>query len=149
LGHLGVGCIAFSPLAQGMLSKKYLGGIPAETRATKSGSLSQNLITKNNLHLIRELNAVAERRGQTLPQMAIAWVLRDPRVTSALIGARTVEQLADSLKSLENLSFSAEELNEIDRYAKDGGINIWAESSDIAGVAIRGITPPALAPCGC
>lgn len=131
LGQLGVGCIAFSPLAQGMLSKKYLGGIPAETRATKSGSLSQNLITKNNLHLIRELNAVAERRGQTLPQMAISWVLRDPRVTSALIGARTVGQLADSLKSLESLSFSAEELNEIDQYAKDGGINIWAQSSDI------------------
>jgi len=135
LEHLGVGCIAFSPLAQGMLSKKYLGGIPAETRATKSGSLSQSLITKNNLHLIRELNAVAERRGQTLPQMAIAWVLRDPRVTSALIGARTVDQLADSLKSLTNLSFSAEELNEIDQYAKDGGINIWAESSDIGGAA--------------
>jgi L-glyceraldehyde 3-phosphate reductase len=130
-----VGCIAFSPLAQGMLSKKYLDGIPADTRATKSGSLSQDLITKNNLHLIRELNAVAERRGQTLAQMAIAWALRDPRVTSALIGARTVEQLADSLKSLENLSFSAEELNEIDQYAKDGGINIWAQSSDIGGVA--------------
>jgi L-glyceraldehyde 3-phosphate reductase len=97
--------------------------------------LSQSLITKNNLHLIRALNAVAERRGQTLPQMAIAWVLRDPRVTSALIGARTVEQLADSLKSLENLSFSAEELGEIDQYAKDGGINIWAESSDIEGAA--------------
>jgi L-glyceraldehyde 3-phosphate reductase len=111
LGDLGVGCIAFSPLAQGMLSKKYLGGIPAETRATKSGSLSQSLITKNNLHL------------------------RDPRVTSALIGARTVDQLADSLKSLENLSFSSEELKEIDQYAKDGGINIWAESSDIDGAA--------------
>ena len=132
LEQLGVGCIAFSPLAQGMLSKKYLSGIPAETRATKSGSLSQSLITENNLHLIRELDAVAARRGQTLPQMAIAWVLRDPRVTSALIGARTVEQLADSLKSLENLAFGAEELREIDQYAKDGGINIWAESSDIA-----------------
>ncbi len=132
LEQLGVGCIAFSPLAQGMLSKKYLSGIPAETRATKSGSLSRSLITENNLHLIRELDAVAARRGQTLPQMAIAWVLRDPRVTSALIGARTVEQLADSLKSLENLAFGAEELREIDQYAKDGGINIWAESSDIA-----------------
>ena len=131
LGHLGVGCIAFSPLAQGMLSKKYLAGIPSDARAAKPGSLSQDLITPDNIRRIRELNVIAERREQTLAQMAIAWVLRDPRVTSALIGARTVEQLADALKSLEKVAFSAEELSEIDSYARDGGINIWSVSSSI------------------
>jgi len=136
LGDLGVGCIAFSPLAQGLLSKKYLAGIPADARAVKAGSLSPDLITQNNIHRVRELNAIAERRGQTLPQMAIAWVLRDQRVTSALVGARTVEQLADTLKSLENPGFSVEELNEIDAYAQDGGINIWNESSSIERVSI-------------
>jgi L-glyceraldehyde 3-phosphate reductase len=131
LGDLGVGCIAFSPLAQGMLSKKYLAGIPTDARAAKAGSLSQDLITEDNIRHIRELNVIAERRGQTLAQMAVAWVLRDPRVTSALVGARTAEQLADTLKSLENLAFSVEELNEIDSYARDGGINIWNVSSSI------------------
>jgi L-glyceraldehyde 3-phosphate reductase len=131
LGSLGVGCIAFSPLAQGMLTTKYLAGIPSDARAAKAGSLNQDLITDDNLQRIRALNVIAERRGQTLAQMAIAWVLRDPRVTSALVGARTVEQLADTLKSLENLAFSVEELNEIDSYARDGGINIWNVSSSI------------------
>jgi L-glyceraldehyde 3-phosphate reductase len=131
LGDLGVGCIAFSPLAQGMLSKKYLAGIPADARAARRGSLSPDLITKDNIRRIRELDVIAERRGQTLAQMAIAWVLRDPRVTSALVGARTTEQLADTLKSLENLAFSGEELNEIDSYAKDGGIDLWHASSSI------------------
>jgi len=131
LGELGIGCIAFSPLAQGMLSKKYLAGIPADARAAKAGSFSKDLITAENIRRIRELNAIAERRGQTLAQMAIAWVLRDPRVTSALVGARTAEQLADTLKSLESLAFSAEELSEIDLYAEDGGINIWKVSSSI------------------
>jgi L-glyceraldehyde 3-phosphate reductase len=116
LGDLGVGCIAFSPLAQGILSKKYLGGIPADARAAKAGSLSPDLMTKDNLRRIHELNAIAERREQTLAQMAIAWVLRDPRMTSALVGARTVEQLADTLKSLENLAFSADEINEINAH---------------------------------
>jgi L-glyceraldehyde 3-phosphate reductase len=129
LGNLGVGCIAFSPLAQGMLTKKYLSGIPSDARASKAGSLSKDLISDENLNRIRELNAIAERRGQTLAQMAIAWVLRDPRVTSALVGARTPEQLADSLNSLENLAFSKEELTEIDRFATDGGINLWKVSS--------------------
>ena len=129
LGDLGIGCIAFSPLAQGMLTKKYLAGIPPDARAAKAGSLNQNLITEDNIRRIRELNAIAERRGQTLAQMAIAWVLRDPRVTSALVGARTAEQLADTLKSLENLAFSAQELSEIDLYAKDGGIDLWKVSS--------------------
>jgi L-glyceraldehyde 3-phosphate reductase len=131
LEDLGVGCIAFSPLAQGMLSNKYLAGVPADARAAKAGSLSQDLLTKDNIRRIRELNAIAEKRGQTLAQMAIAWVLRDPRVTSALVGARTAEQLADTLKSLENLAFGVEELNEINLYAKDGGINIWDVSSGI------------------
>ena len=135
LGDFGVGCIAFSPLAQGMLSEKYLAGIPADARAAKAGSLSRDLITEDNIHRIRELNSIAERRGQTLAQMAIAWVLRDPRVTSALVGARTTEQLADTLKSLDNLAFSVEELNEIDTYAREGGINIWNESSNIGRAA--------------
>lgn len=133
LGDLGVGCVAFSPLAQGMLSKKYLAGIPADARAAKPGSLSADLITQENLQRIRGLNAIAEKRGQTLPQMAIAWVLRDPRVTSALVGARTVVQLADTLKSLDSLAFSVEELNAIDSYAQEGGINIWDVSSSIEG----------------
>jgi L-glyceraldehyde 3-phosphate reductase len=135
LGDLGVGCIAFSPLAQGMLSKKYLGGIPSDARAAKAGSLNPDLISKDNIQRIRQLNAIAERRGQTLAQMAIAWVLRDARVTSALVGARTVEQLADTLKSLENTAFSVEELNEIDSHATDGGINIWQVSSGIKGTS--------------
>jgi L-glyceraldehyde 3-phosphate reductase len=117
LGELGVGCIAFSPLAQGMLSNKYLGGIPADARAAKAGSLKPSLISRDSIQRIKQLNGIAERRGQTLAQMAIAWVLRDPRVTSALVGARTVEQLADTLKSLEKTAFSVEELNEIDSYA--------------------------------
>lgn len=131
LGELGVGCIAFSPLAQGMLSKKYLSGIPADARATKGGSLNPNLISRENIERIAKLNALAERRGQTLAQMAVAWVLRDPRVTSALVGARTVEQLADTLKSIQNLHFDGAELKEIDSYATDGGLNIWNVSSDI------------------
>jgi L-glyceraldehyde 3-phosphate reductase len=112
-----------------MLTNKYLAGIPAEARAAKAGSLSQDLISEDNIRRIRELNAIAERRGQTLAQMAIAWVLRDPRVTSALVGARTAGQLADTLKSLEHLAFSVAELSEIDRYATEGGIDIWKESS--------------------
>jgi L-glyceraldehyde 3-phosphate reductase len=135
LGDLGVGCIAFSPLAQGMLSKKYLGGIPSDARAAKAGSLNPDLISKDNIQRIEQLNAIAERRGQTLAQMAIAWVLRDPRVTSALVGARTVEQLGDTLKCLEKTAFSVEELNEIDSHATDGGLNIWNVSSNIKGTS--------------
>jgi L-glyceraldehyde 3-phosphate reductase len=131
LGELGVGCIAFSPLAQGLLTSKYLGGVPEGARASKSGSLSQTQLSEDNLARIRGLNAIAERRGQTLAQMAIAWVLRDPRVTSALIGARTVEQLDDSLDAVNNLAFSPEELAEIDRHATEGGINLWSVSSNL------------------
>ncbi|MGE7204168.1 L-glyceraldehyde 3-phosphate reductase [Sphingomonas sp. NPDC019816] len=141
LEDLGTGCIAFSPLAQGMLTDKYLDGIPQDARANRGGSLSQSLLTEANLASIRTLNAIAKERGQTLAQMAIAWVLRDPRVTSALIGARTVEQLGDSLDALDRLDFAAEELAAIDRAAADGGINLWAESSDIVDMpAAQGVS---------
>jgi L-glyceraldehyde 3-phosphate reductase len=128
LEELGMGCIAFSPLGQGMLTAKYLEGLPAGARATKGGSLSTNFLTPETLERVRALNTIASRRGQTLAQMAIAWVLRDPRVTSALIGARTVEQLDDSLDALKVTAFSSEELAEIDQYAVDSGINIWRKS---------------------
>jgi L-glyceraldehyde 3-phosphate reductase len=131
LDDLGTGCIAFSPLAQGMLTTKYLGGVPEGARASRGGSLSRDLLTDQNLAAIRRLNDIATQRGQTLAQMAIAWVLRDPRVTSALIGARTVEQLDDSLDAIKQLAFSAEELAAIDGAAEDGGLNLWSGSSDI------------------
>ena len=131
LDDLGTGCIAFSPLAQGLLTKKYLNGVPSDARAAKAGSFNPDLVTEDNLQRIRGLNAIAEQRGQTLAQMAIAWVLRDPRVTSALVGARTVDQLADTLKALRNLAFSENELAAIDTYASDGGLNIWSVSSDL------------------
>ena len=131
LEDLGTGCIAFSALAQGLLSKKYLSGVPKDARAAKGGSFDQGLLTDDNIRRIQGLNAIAERRGQTLSQMAIAWVLRDPRVTSALIGARTVAQLADSLGSLNNLAFSPEELAEIDVFATEGDIDLWKVSSTL------------------
>jgi L-glyceraldehyde 3-phosphate reductase len=131
LGDLGTGCIAFSPLAQGMLSTKYLNGVPEDARAAKSGSLSQSLITPDNIERIKALNEIAKGRGQTLAQMAIAWVLRDPRVTSALVGARTVEQLSDTLRSLDRLDFSAEELAAIDAHAQEGNIDLWKISSTL------------------
>jgi L-glyceraldehyde 3-phosphate reductase len=130
LDELGTGCIAFSPLAQGMLTSKYLSGVPAEARATKGGSFSTSLLTEQNLRNVRALGEIASTRGQTLAQMAIAWVLRDPRVTSALIGARTVAQLDDSLDAVRSLEFSDEELAAIDQHAGEGGINIWQTSSD-------------------
>ncbi|MEP9358171.1 L-glyceraldehyde 3-phosphate reductase [Sphingomonas sp. KR3-1] len=131
LGELGTGCIAFSPLAQGMLTNKYLGGVPGDARAAKGGSLNQGLLSDENIARIRALHAIAQTRGQTLAQMAIAWVLRDPRVTSALIGARTVEQLDNSLDAVNNLDFSAAELAEIDRHATDGALDLWKVSSSI------------------
>ena len=131
LDELGVGCIAFSPLAQGLLTNKYLGGIPEGARAAKGGSLRRDQLSEQNLAHIRALDEMAQRRGQTLAQMAIAWVLRDPRVTSALIGARTVEQLDDSLDATKRLGFSEEELAEIDRHAVEGGINLWSVSSKL------------------
>jgi L-glyceraldehyde 3-phosphate reductase len=130
LDSLGVGCIAFSPLAQGLLTNKYLNGVPENSRAHIQGSsLGKNLLTEENLNRVRALNAIAESRGQSLAQMAIAWVLRDPRVTSALIGARNVAQLDDSLDALKNLKFSEQELKEIDHHATEGKIDLWRSVS--------------------
>jgi L-glyceraldehyde 3-phosphate reductase len=129
LEDLGTGCIAFSPLAQGLLTSKYLNGMPGDARAAREGSLDRAMLSEQNLARVRALNVIAERRGQTLAQMAIAWTLRDPRVTSSLIGARTVEQLDNSLDAVANLGFTAEELAEIDRHATDGGTDLWRESA--------------------
>ena len=129
LAREGIGCIAFSPLAQGLLTGKYLNGVPEGSRATQNGSLSSDQLTEQTLDHIRALAQVAERRGQSLAQLAISWVLRDPRVTSALIGASSVQQLEENLAAAQNTTFSEEELAEIDRHAVDSGINIWAASS--------------------
>jgi L-glyceraldehyde 3-phosphate reductase len=128
LEELGVGCIAFSPLAQGLLTDKYLKGVPENARASTPGSFDQSFLKEENLKRVRALNEIARSRGQSLAQMAIAWVLRDRRVTSALIGARNVAQLDNSLDTLNKLHFTAEELKEIDRYAQDAGIDIWADA---------------------
>jgi len=129
LEELGVGCIGFSPLAQGMLTDKYLRGIPEGSRASRNDSLSPDLLSDEALDRIRSLNEFALGRGQTLAQMALAWTLRDPRITSTLLGASSVEQLESSLGALERLDFSPDELAQIDRYAVDSGINIWEASS--------------------
>jgi L-glyceraldehyde 3-phosphate reductase len=128
LGELGIGCIAFSPLAQGLLTDKYLNGIPSDARAARAGSFSRDFLNEQNLAHVRALDSLAKERGQTLAQMAISWVLRDQRVTSALIGARNVQQLEDSLASVRNLKFSVEELERIDQYATDARIDIWKSS---------------------
>ncbi len=129
LEEVGAGCITFSPLAQGMLTDKYLDGIPEGSRATQNTSLSPDLLSDQALEKIRALNEIAQRRGQSLAQMALAWTLRDPRVTSTLIGVSSVEQLDDSLGALDSLSFSEDELAEIDRYATESDINLWRRSS--------------------
>jgi L-glyceraldehyde 3-phosphate reductase len=129
LGAEGVGCIVFSPLAQGVLTDRYLHGIPDGSRASRAGSLSVDMLSDENLEKVRALNRIAERRGQSLAQLAIAWTLRDPRVTSALVGASSLAQLEANLAAVGNLSFGEDELAEIDRYATEGGINIWASSS--------------------
>ena len=116
LGREGVGAIVFSPLAQGMLTDKYLGGVPEDSRVSRGGALSEDMLTDEALAHVRALNDIASGRGQSLAQMAIAWTLRDPRVTTALIGASSVRQLDDSLGALENLDFSADELSEIDQH---------------------------------
>jgi L-glyceraldehyde 3-phosphate reductase len=130
LGELGIGCIVFSPLAQGLLTNRYLDGVPDDSRAVGGDSFEMGMLSEENLARVRALDAVASRRGQTLAQMAISWVLRDPRVTSALIGASRWSQIEDALGSLDNVEFSAEELEEIDRHAVEGDINIWAASSE-------------------
>ena len=131
LGELGVGCIGFSPLAQGMLSNKYLDGVPEGSRASKGSSLSPDLLTDQAIEHIRSLNAMAAERGQSLAQMALAWTLRDPRMTSTLVGARTVEQLDDSLDAVGRLEFSDDELAKIDQHAVDAGIDLWAGSREV------------------
>lgn len=131
LDELGVGTICFSPLAQGMLTDKYLGEIPEDSRAARKGSsLSQQMLTKENLENIRSLNAIAQERGQSLAQMALAWCMRRKEITSVLIGASSPEQIKENVATLENLDFSDEELKRIDSFAKEGNINLWARSSN-------------------
>ena len=130
LEEVGSGCIAFSPLAQGMLTSKYLDGVPEGSRMARDSSLSPELLNEQNLANIRALNDLAVRRGQSLAQLALAWCLRDPRVTSVLIGASSVAQLEDNVAALDNLQFSDDELGAIDKFAVEGGINLWQRSSN-------------------
>ena len=130
LEELGVGCIAFSALAQGLLTNKYLNGVPESSRANDGLSFQKEFLSEENLKRVRALNEIAHGRGQSLAQMAIAWVLRDKRVTSALIGARNVEQLDNSLDALKQLQFTDAELNEIDRYAQEGSIDLWKDARE-------------------
>jgi L-glyceraldehyde 3-phosphate reductase len=125
----GIGCIVFSPLAQGMLTDKYLNGVPESSRAATADSFDTSFLTEPNVERVRKLNEIAANRGQSLAQMAIAWALRDPRVTSALMGASSWSQIREALEAVENVGFSIDELDEIDRYAVDGEINLWAASS--------------------
>jgi L-glyceraldehyde 3-phosphate reductase len=125
----GLGCIVFSPLAQGLLTDKYLAGVPESSRVRRGAYFSDDLLSDANLERVRALNEIAKRRGQSLAQMAIAWVLRDPRVTSALVGASSVEQLEQNVAALAHLGFEPAEIEEIDRHAQEGGVNIWAQSS--------------------
>ena len=129
LGEQGIGCIAFSALAQGLLTDRYLDGIPAGSRASRAGTMSSDMLNEETLAKVRALNQVAGRRGQSLAQMAIAWTLRDARVTSSLIGASSVDQLRENAGAVRNLDFSPDELAEIDRYATESGVNLWASSS--------------------
>ncbi|RQR43136.1 MULTISPECIES: L-glyceraldehyde 3-phosphate reductase [unclassified Burkholderia] len=131
LDEIGTGSIAFTPLAQGLLTSKYLNGVPDDARVNKpgGGSLKQDHLSAENLEHVRKLNGIAERRGQSLAQMALAWVLRNGRVTSALIGASRAEQVRENVGALKNLEFSADELAEIDRHAIEGGINLWEKPS--------------------
>jgi L-glyceraldehyde 3-phosphate reductase len=131
LGDEGVGCIVFSPLAQGVLTNRYLEGIPEGSRASRDGSLSPDTITEETVAKVRALSEIAAGRGQSLAQMALAWTLRDPRVTSALVGASSVAQLEANVGTIERLDFTDDELAEIDRYATESNINIWAESSRV------------------
>jgi L-glyceraldehyde 3-phosphate reductase len=131
LDREGIGCIVFSPLAQGLLTDKYLGEVPEDSRARVGQYFPQDTLTEENLDRIRALNEIASARGQSLAQMALAWTLRDPRITSTLIGASSVDQLEQNVGALERLDFDDSELAEIDRHAQEGGINIWAQSSAV------------------
>ena len=130
LDEIGAGCIAFSPLAQGLLTDRYLTGIPADSRAATGGALQASSITEDRLARVRALNEIANHRGQTLAEMALVWALRDPRMTSLVIGASSVRQLDDNVSALKNVSLTSEELAEIDKYAVDADINLWKKSSD-------------------
>jgi L-glyceraldehyde 3-phosphate reductase len=130
LDEIGAGCIVFSPLAQGLLTDRYLDGIPEDSRAAREGSFSQSMLTEGNLERARALNEIAVRRGQSLAQLALAWTLRDPRVTSTLIGASSIEQLEDNVAALDRLDFTPDELEEIERHAQEGDLNLWAPSSN-------------------
>ncbi len=125
LGREGIGCIAFSPLAQGMLTDRYLAGIPDDSRVARGGALPRDFLSEDNLARIRGLDAIARRRGQTLAQMALAWVLKDPRITSVLIGASRAAQIEDAVRALSSAPFAADELAEIDRHAMVGGVDLW------------------------
>lgn len=125
LGEEGVGCIAFSPLAQGLLTERYLDGVPEGSRAAKHTSLSSDMLSEANLNHVRGLREIARQRGQRVSQLALAWALRDPRVTSVLIGASSVEQLEENLAALDNLAFSEAELAQIDHFAVESGIDLW------------------------
>jgi L-glyceraldehyde 3-phosphate reductase len=129
LADVGAGCIVFSALAQGLLTDRYLHGVPEGSRASRGVFMTTDMISEETLGKVRALTEIARRRGQTLAQMAVAWTLRDPRVTSALVGASSIGQLEDTLAGLDNLDFSPEELAEIDTYATESGINIWGASS--------------------
>jgi L-glyceraldehyde 3-phosphate reductase len=129
LGSEGIGCIVFSPLAQGLLTDRYLEGIPEDSRVATGGALSHDMLTEENLDKVRRLGGIAARRGQTLAQMALAWTLRDPRVTSTLIGASSVAQLEQNVAALDHLAFTDQELAEIDHHATDSHINLWERSS--------------------
>jgi L-glyceraldehyde 3-phosphate reductase len=129
LEELGVGCIAFSPLAQGLLTNRYLDGVPADSRIATGGAMSADMLTEERLSRVRALNGVATRRGQTLAELALVWALRDPRMTSLVIGASSVAQLEDNVAALTNTELTDAELAEIDRYATESGIDLWAESS--------------------
>jgi L-glyceraldehyde 3-phosphate reductase len=129
LEHVGAGCIAFSPLAQGMLTDRYLDGIPPDSRAATGGALSPDMLTEDRLDHVRALDGLAKERGQSLAQLALAWALRDPRMTSLVLGASSVEQLDANLAALEDLSLTDDELAAVDRHATDAGINLWAASS--------------------
>jgi L-glyceraldehyde 3-phosphate reductase len=130
LDREGVGAIVFSPLAQGLLTNRYLDGVPEDSRLRIGNYFGEEMLSQENLARVRGLNDIAQRRGQSLAQMAIAWVLRDPRITSALLGASSVRQLEQNVAALERPDFDPGELEEIDRYAGEGGINIWAASSE-------------------
>jgi L-glyceraldehyde 3-phosphate reductase len=129
LGEVGAGCIAFSPLAQGLLTGKYLNGVPEGSRASKPGSLSADQLSEQNLAHVRKLAEIAKARDQSLAQLALSWALRDPRVTSVLIGASSVAQLEENLAAAGRSDFTTEELAAIDAHAVEAGINIWADSS--------------------